>query len=193
MPRPKSHPREILLARAMERFWRHGYEATSIDDLVKETGSSRHALYSEFGGKENLFRAALAVYRDAVVSPAFTPVEAPGAGLAEIAAYFEAQIARAESMGLPGPGCLMANTMTERAPHDAAIAHVVGAHSGRLAAGFANALSDVATADRAAALATVLVIFTNGLWSQSRTSAEAGSLRAAVADMIGLLEKKLSP
>ncbi len=190
MPRARSVPRADLVSRAMSQFWTTGYEATSIDDLVAATGANRQALYSDFGGKAALFSAALEIYSEEVVTPAFAPVEAPGAGLEEIAAYFESQIARAESMGLPGPGCLMANTMTERAPHAPEVANTVARHTARLEAGFQNALQSVATAPRASDLAAILVVFTNGLWSMSRIVSDAAALRRAVSVMLSVLEQE---
>ncbi|MCP0886045.1 TetR/AcrR family transcriptional regulator [Ligilactobacillus sp. WILCCON 0076] len=40
-------------------FIKYGYEGTSLDDLVKETGLLRGSLYSEFGSKRGMFVAAL--------------------------------------------------------------------------------------------------------------------------------------
>lgn len=40
-------------------FLQYGYEATSLDDLVKATGLLRGSLYSEFGSKRGMFLAAL--------------------------------------------------------------------------------------------------------------------------------------
>jgi TetR/AcrR family transcriptional repressor of nem operon len=112
----------------MELFWTHGYYATSIDDLVRATGIGRHGLYGEFGDKRGVFIAAAQVYREAVVSPAFAPVEVPGAGLADVRAYLETQTGLAVARGLPGPGCLMANTMTESGPHDEGFGNLVRCH-----------------------------------------------------------------
>lgn len=157
-----------------------------MDDLVRVTGSSRHALYAEFGGKRDLFLACFAPYRDQVVSPAFAQVEAPGAGLPQIAAYFETQIARAETAGLPGPGCLVANTATELAPHDPDAAAEVARHNARLAAGFANAL-------RNDELAYALVVFATGLWSLSRVTDDADGLRRAVKLFLASITKEPRP
>ena len=50
------------LDRALELFWRNGYEGTSIADLTEAIGISRPSLYAAFGDKEQLFRAVLAHY-----------------------------------------------------------------------------------------------------------------------------------
>lgn len=60
--RPKVFDREATLDRAMELFWQHGYEATSLADLVEATGAKAPTLYAEFINKEGLFRAVLDRY-----------------------------------------------------------------------------------------------------------------------------------
>jgi len=62
MGRPKSYERSEVLDRAMRLFWARGYEGTHLSDLVAATGLNRFSLYNEFGGKEGLYRAALAHY-----------------------------------------------------------------------------------------------------------------------------------
>src|SRR5476649_2974716 len=60
--RPKQFDRGTALSKALEMFWRHGYEATSMADLVDATGAKAPTLYAEFGNKEGLFRAAVERY-----------------------------------------------------------------------------------------------------------------------------------
>ena len=60
--RPRSFDRDVALRRAMEVFWRHGYEGTSITDLTAAMGINSPSLYAAFGCKEQLFREAVAVY-----------------------------------------------------------------------------------------------------------------------------------
>ncbi len=60
--RPKQFDRDDALDKALQLFWRHGYEATSLADLVEATGAKAPTLYGEFGNKEGLFRAAAERY-----------------------------------------------------------------------------------------------------------------------------------
>ncbi|EFE93851.1 TetR/AcrR family transcriptional regulator [Serratia odorifera] len=60
--RPKQFDRDQALDRALDLFWRHGYESTSLADLVEVTGAKAPTLYAEFGNKEGLFRAAVERY-----------------------------------------------------------------------------------------------------------------------------------
>ncbi|MFW0766533.1 TetR/AcrR family transcriptional regulator [Trabulsiella odontotermitis] len=60
--RPKVFDRDVALDKAMTLFWQHGYEATSLADLVEATGAKAPTLYAEFVNKEGLFRAVLDRY-----------------------------------------------------------------------------------------------------------------------------------
>lgn len=197
MPRPRNHSREDVVRSAMRRFWKHGYGATSIDDLVRETGATRHALYQDFGGKRELFLACLDTYPEACVTPAFARVERDGADLEDIAAFLEVRIAAAEARGLPGVGCLFANTQTELAPHDSEVAARIRAHHERLVSGFRNALRNAAPRGRRPApaqlneLASLLAVSAQGLWSASRTVTDAGVLRRYAATLLDLVQRRL--
>jgi TetR/AcrR family transcriptional regulator, transcriptional repressor for nem operon len=167
-----------------------------MDDLVAATGASKHAIYAEFGGKRDLFLAALDAYRSDIVTPAFSRVEADGADLADVAQYYEFQIARAEASGLPGPGCFFANSATEIAPHDEDVRARVEAHDSRLFDGFLRALLNTAK-DRAlppagvADLARVMVVFSAGLWTASRGIGDADALRRLVRTFLASTERAL--
>lgn len=63
--RPRSFDRAAALRRAMEVFWRRGYEGTSLGDLTEAMGINKPSLYAAFGCKEALFREAVELY-DAV-------------------------------------------------------------------------------------------------------------------------------
>jgi AcrR family transcriptional regulator len=62
MGRPREFDTGKALERAMELFWRQGYEGTSLGDLTRELGVTRPSLYAAFGSKEELFLKALDLY-----------------------------------------------------------------------------------------------------------------------------------
>ncbi|MEP5760006.1 MAG: TetR/AcrR family transcriptional regulator [Litoreibacter sp.] len=198
MPRESAFTLDELTERALQQFWFHGFNATSMDALVKSTGVSRHGIYSAFGGKKQIFHACFDRYQDLVVTPAFDPVEAPDANLGSIAEYFETQISLGDAHGLPGPGCFVANSSTEMAPHDAKTKEAVAKHNARLRAGFENALHNerrnrqLTSQMNCAGLAEVCVIFTNGLWSMSRVTSQADDLRTAFKTFLLTIEDALT-
>src|SRR6266446_8126011 len=62
--RPRSFDREQALERAMQVFWKQGYEATSIHDLTRAMGINPPSLYAAFGDKERLFMEAVERYQE---------------------------------------------------------------------------------------------------------------------------------
>ena len=62
MGRPREFDETEALDRAVDVFWEHGFEGTSISDLEAATGVARQSLYNVFGGKRELFLRALDRY-----------------------------------------------------------------------------------------------------------------------------------
>src|SRR6202162_4156030 len=62
MGRPRSFDTDRALDRALQVFWRKGYEGATLADLTKAVGVNRPSLYAAFGDKEALFRKALDRY-----------------------------------------------------------------------------------------------------------------------------------
>jgi AcrR family transcriptional regulator len=60
--RPREFDAEKALDRALQVFWRKGYEGASLPELTKAMGINRPSLYSAFGNKEALFRKVLDRY-----------------------------------------------------------------------------------------------------------------------------------
>ncbi|MGE0626856.1 MAG: TetR/AcrR family transcriptional regulator [Hyphomicrobiaceae bacterium] len=60
--RPREFEIDKALDRALEVFWRNGYEGASITELTHAMGISPPSLYAAFGNKEGLFRKAVDRY-----------------------------------------------------------------------------------------------------------------------------------
>ena len=63
MPRVKTFNEHEVLTKAMNLFWKQGYSATSVQDLVSHLGINRASLYDTFGDKEQLFKKSFELYR----------------------------------------------------------------------------------------------------------------------------------
>jgi AcrR family transcriptional regulator len=64
MGRPRAFDKDEALDRAMEVFWRKGYEGASMAELTKAMGINPPSLYACFGNKEGLLRASLDRYAE---------------------------------------------------------------------------------------------------------------------------------
>jgi AcrR family transcriptional regulator len=62
--RPRAFDRDQALDRALDVFWRKGYEGASLCDLTDAMGINPPSLYAAFGNKEALFRKALDRYTE---------------------------------------------------------------------------------------------------------------------------------
>ena len=62
--RPREFDVDEALDRALQVFWRKGYEGASLPDLTEAMGINRPSLYAAFGNKEELFRKALDRYAE---------------------------------------------------------------------------------------------------------------------------------
>jgi AcrR family transcriptional regulator len=77
--RPRSFDADQALGRALQVFWRRGYEGTSLSDLTAAMGINRPSLYAAFGDKEALFRKALDRYAEGQASYVKEALEQPTA------------------------------------------------------------------------------------------------------------------
>lgn len=62
MPRTKAFDENEVLNKAMELFWKKGFHATSMQDIVETLGINRASLYNTYGDKMQLFRSAIDQY-----------------------------------------------------------------------------------------------------------------------------------
>ncbi len=118
--RPRAFDREVALERALEVFWRHGYEATSISALTAAMGIRPPSLYAAFGDKRRLFDEAVRRYRQG--PGAFT-----GLALAEEATAYAAvrrmlyEAAAIYTDPSHPPGCMVISAATNCTPAASAV------------------------------------------------------------------------
>lgn len=112
MARTKAFDRESVLEKAVELFWRQGFNGTSMQDLVDALGINRSSIYDTFGDKRTLFLEAFARYRQrghAGVAPFFEDA-------ASIRSGFQNFFLSTISLSLNDPdrkGCFAVNCTTE--------------------------------------------------------------------------------
>src|SRR3569833_2985415 len=123
MPRTKEFDREEALRRAVEVFWRRGYEAASTEELLTAMGIGRQSMYNTFGDKHRLYVEALRHYQaetgaDMVerLSAARSPLAALSGVLLEVARQSEEERRR---------GCMAVNAATEFADSDKEVTALV--------------------------------------------------------------------
>ncbi|MDQ0193563.1 TetR/AcrR family transcriptional regulator [Paenibacillus wynnii] len=117
MGRIREFDEEKVLDAAMQLFWEKGYEATSLSDLTSRMGIQRPSIYSAFGGKKELFEAALRKYTMSRASLIRTKLQSNPSVKEAFRTFFEGVVDE-ELAFSPKKGCFCINTMVELAPHD---------------------------------------------------------------------------
>ncbi|MDP2697505.1 TetR/AcrR family transcriptional regulator [Thalassospira sp.] len=139
MARPRAFDEESVLDNAMNIFWSKGFEATSIQELVAETGLNRASMYASFGDKKALFLRVLDHYTRKISQQRFAILTDVPDGRAAITQTFRDAVRNGCGPGRH-KGCLMVNSGMELAPHDPETAAIAQASFRRIEALFADAL-----------------------------------------------------
>ncbi len=120
MARTKEFDPDAALQSALELFWRRGYEATSMADLVEHLGIARASVYATFGSKRELYLRALERYGQQQQPVLLAELSQPGPVLPAVRALVRRFAGESAEDGAGGPrrGCFVTNTAVELAPHD---------------------------------------------------------------------------
>ena len=115
-----------MLDAAVECFWTHGYEATSVRDLAERMGITGASLYNTFGDKRTLYLRALDRYLSQSVRERIARLEGSLPPYQAIAAFLSEVVERSLS-DKRRRGCLLVNCALEVAPHDEELGRAVAA------------------------------------------------------------------
>lgn len=127
MGRPREFLEDEVIAAAQLAFWREGYGATSIPDLMEATDLERGSLYKAFGDKHSLFERALDAYLRSGRAAMAQTLESADRPLVKLRKWLT-QVAAVCSSANGGPGCLAVNAMVELGPTDAAVRNRLRRH-----------------------------------------------------------------
>lgn len=111
MPRTKNYNEQEVIEKAMNLFWRNGYENTSMNMLEKEMGINKFSIYSSFGSKHGVFLESLKSYR-AKTSVIFEKFQKASNGVQDIKDFFYDSVNVSCQIGNQ-KGCLVTNTYNE--------------------------------------------------------------------------------
>ncbi|WP_217554129.1 TetR/AcrR family transcriptional regulator [Streptomyces sp. GbtcB6] len=194
MARTKEFDPDAALLSAMELFWRRGYEATSMADLVEHLGIGRASLYATFGSKHDLYLKALDRYRQDRLPPLLRALTRPGPVLPAVRALVRQYAGESAADDLRLRGCLVTNTAAELAPHDPAAARIVERDWDRVETVLHTALDRARAqgelpADRdPLALARTLLVLLQGLRLVGKASTDPARVRDAAEQALRLLD-----
>ena len=117
MARPRQFDETTILAAVRDEFAKKGYEATSLDDLMRVTGLGKGSLYGAFGSKRELFLSALQLYCENTLQGMHDALSRERPALQKLQGLFHVSDP-AQGSTKCYRGCFLANSTTELAAHD---------------------------------------------------------------------------
>lgn len=97
MARPREFKPDEVIDAALDLFWRKGYKACSMADVVKKSGVARYGLYQTFKDKDQLYCAALKRYHQRLKNLFITPFCGERANLDSLVRHFDLVLERLEN------------------------------------------------------------------------------------------------
>jgi TetR/AcrR family transcriptional repressor of nem operon len=192
MARPREFDESAVLDAAIQCFWSRGYGATSVKDLIEETGLTAASLYNAYGDKRRLFRTALDRYVESGIAgrmqrcAALPPREA-------IEAFF-AEILSRSLNDRERKGCMLVNSALEIAPHDPEFQRIIARVFARVEKFFLNcieaaqAAGTITPAMSGDKLARHLLGVLIGVRVLARVRPERALLEGVIAPALALLD-----
>src|SRR5579872_7331147 len=139
MARTRAFDEDRAIDAAVDRFWAHGYEATSVRDLAVCMGIGGASLYNAYGDKRALFKQALERYANRSMRERVSRLEHRHGPTAAVRAFL-AEIIERSVRDRRRKGCLLVNSALDVAPHDAEIGRVVASYLDEIRSFFRRSL-----------------------------------------------------
>ncbi len=173
MARPREFDIEEALDAAISTFWEHGYEATSMDDLLNAMGLTKGSLYKAFGDKHNLFLLSLQDYLDHLFEKMKEAVDSDGDPVQALNALMGLVEELCCKQTTPR-GCFAVNTVVELSQRDGKAGEILKKHLIRVEKLLAKLINhgqesgDFRVDMSAEHLAESLFVYLFGMLAQSR-------------------------
>ena len=169
MARPIEFDRPKAVNRALALFWRKGYQATSLVDLLEGMNIGRSSFYAAFIDKRTFFIECLDLWAARTLHllqdarSQMPPVDA-------LQNFFERSFAGLQGAGAKANwGCMLVNTVLEMADVDDELAARASHHLSDMQRVFQDCLTDSgASPAQAEELAAMLMLFNEGIRVSSR-------------------------
>ncbi|WP_183556755.1 TetR/AcrR family transcriptional regulator [Mucilaginibacter sp. SP1R1] len=188
MARKKEFDEDTLLGKAVELFWKKGYNATSAQDLVDGLGINRSSLYNTYTDKRTLFKKALLQYQLTETGAMLNMLATAEDPKATVEQIFAGLIKESVEDNLL-KGCFMVNTAVELAGCDKEIGEIVNKNNQSVEDGLTRLIEkgqqNVQFSNRNTARALARFVFGNitAIKVAARTGA-AESVLQDIADVV---------
>lgn len=192
MPRQKEFDVDAVCERALNVFWRRGYAATSVNDLVLELGIGKASLYAAFGPKHQLYLTALRRYVERSAARVVAELGSDGSPAQAVRDLVNRYVDQALEQG--ELGCLVVNAAIELMPADPEVCRLVERSWDTIEVALTVTLTraiaegELPGHSDPAALAAFLLTFLQGVRVLGKRQDTTQRLRAAAATALRVLD-----
>ncbi len=145
MARHPSFDRDLAVDAALKLFWRRGYVATSMSELLDTMGVARSSFYATFSNKRQLFCECLELFGNRTLAILDAP-EVCSNNLAVIRAFFDETVNEVPEHRI-SRGCMMVNSLLELADVDPELQILAQTKLDKIQDRFRHLLSNAQRAD----------------------------------------------
>lgn len=166
MARPAEFDRDEVLERAMNQFWKTGYAATSVTDLVNATNLKPGSLYGAFNNKRDLFLASLEFYAQRSLKRITDTLEQAQSPIQGVETFFSLLCQDLEADEL-GKSCLLVNSLLELSNEDDEIRALASGYLDAIEKRFVNALQqaqELGEIDKEAEISDLASFLMTSIW-----------------------------
>jgi len=183
----------------MQVFWRHGFAATSLDQISEATGLNRPSLYAAFGSKKDMYLSVITLFADqmhAYLRAAGLTQTGSHARLKAIMCAAVDLYSGKSELSSASYGCLAVSTLPSEAVEDADFQRALADVLHRMDRGFASLIRHEANGalEEAEILAAAqhLSLVLHGLSIRARAGEPADGLKALAASAVDRLVPQAS-
>ncbi len=195
MARPVEYDEAEVLSRALEQFWREGYEASSVNKLLAVCDINRGTLYNSFTDKNTFFKIVFNHYDEMLEGRIAATLKNAELGPWEsITAFFDVAAVNAPAVQR-NLGCLIVNSLCSNINYDSEIRRVLRASLDRTRKALVERLREAGAKGKLKKgvdeylAADVLINTLHGIRVNSRNGKSARQLKSLVSHAIGSLKK----
>ncbi len=187
MPKTELFDKNEVIKKALNLFWKKGYEATSLSDLTEELGIGKGSFYNTFGSKRKLFDICLSIAFEGgsnMIKQLLYQESDPILGIRRYLEMYSGGLLKDPE----SKGCLIVNTSTEMA-HDKGIENFLLENNQNMKSIIVDYLANGRLSDRADVIADSILIYASGVAVLSKFIKDRKRFKASLDQFMQSIER----
>ncbi len=193
MGRPREFDMDQALSSAMSAFWDHGYEATSVSDLMEAMDLQKGSIYKAFGDKHGLYIASLQHYLEQAYQSDRAALQNPDDPKEAIRKWLMNDVVPCCKQSFKR-GCLMINAISELSHKDKDVEEITKDHLNKLtlllkeAIQKGQSLGNIRRDVKASEIAKLIIVNLIGMITLTKCNTSQNEHKKNITNLLMLLD-----